>query len=62
MNIHIISNDKFAAKFVWLIDEMYPEKSNIIYIHSNEGKKKDIVSDNVQYIDTYKEIKFDKLS
>jgi len=34
MNIHIISNDKFAAKFVWLIDEMYPEKSNIIYIQA----------------------------
>lgn len=62
MNIHIISNDKFAAKFVWLIDEIYPEKSNIVYIYSNEGKKKDIVSDNVQYIDTYKEIDFDKLS
>ena len=46
MNIHVISNDKFAAKFVGLIDERYPEKSNIVYIYSNEGKKKDIVGYN----------------
>ncbi len=62
MNIHIISNDKFAAKFVWLIDEMYPKASNIVYVYSNDGKKKDIISPNVKYIDKYDEIDFNLLS
>lgn len=62
MNIHIISNDKFVEKFVWLIDTMYPQGSNIVYIHSNVGKTKDITSPSVKYIDAYEEIDFSVLS
>lgn len=62
MNIHIMSNDKFAAKFVWLIDNAYPKESNIIYIHSNQGKEKNIKSDNAKYIDSFDEIDFKLLN
>ena len=62
MNIHLMSNDKFAEKFVWLIDTMYPEKTNMLYIYSNIGKRCDIVSDNAKYIESYDEIDFNQLS
>lgn len=62
MNIHIISNDKFTEKFVWFIDKAYSPKSNVIYIHSNNGENKEIVSDNAKYIERFDEIDFKVLS
>ena len=62
MNIHLMSNDKFAAKFVWLIDNMYQKGTNIVYIHSNVGKEKNIKSNNVRYIDSFKEVDFGLLN
>lgn len=35
MNLHIILNEKFTEKFIWLIDSMYLPESNIIYVYGD---------------------------
>lgn len=62
MNIHIIANEKFLSKFVWMIDTMYGQKTNIIYIYDNKGKACNLNSKNVVYIEKFNEIDFGKLS
>ena len=61
MNIHLMLNEKFASKFIELIDEKYPKDSNIVYIYGNEGRNKDIISPNVKYIDDFSEVELNKL-
>ncbi|MDO4499693.1 MAG: TDP-N-acetylfucosamine:lipid II N-acetylfucosaminyltransferase [Erysipelotrichaceae bacterium] len=52
MNLHIIPNEKFTGKFVELIDSRYPKDSNLVYIYHNKGKKQDLSSPNVLYVET----------